>query len=182
VKRTLILSILALATALALAACKTEAEKAAAKPVDQEAAPLTASTPAQPAVQAPAGMPAGMPAAMPEGHPAPQAAAVDVTGVAKAAGGKTVGEIFAATADLAGKEVVFRGKVVKFNSGIMGKNWLHVQDGSGEAGTNDLTVTTDGTAAVGDTVLVKGVLGTDKDFGFGYKYAVIVENAAVTVE
>ncbi len=173
-KRTLILSLLALVAAAGLAACKTEAEKPAAQPVAQQAAP--------PAAQAPAQVPAGMPAGMPEGHPAPQATAVEITGVAKAAGGKTVGEIFAATADLAGKEVLFRGKVVKFNSGIMGKNWLHVQDGSGAAGTNDLTVTTDAVAKVGDTVLVKGVLGTDKDFGFGYKYAVIVEDAAITVE
>jgi hypothetical protein len=72
--------------------------------------------------------------------------------------------------------------VVKYNSGIMGKNWLHVQDGSGEAGTNDLTVTTMATAAVGDTVLVKGMAVTDKDFGYGYKYAFIIEDAQVTVE
>ena len=53
----------------------------------------------------------------------------------------------------------------------MGTNWIHLQDGTGGEGTNDLTVTTDATVAVGDTVLVKGLLAADKDFGYGYKYA-----------
>ena len=64
----------------------------------------------------------------------------------------------------------------------MGKNWIHLQDGTGAAGTNDLTVTTAGTASVGNTVVVRGNLTTNKDFGFGYKYDVMVEDAAVTVE
>ena len=74
--------------------------------------------------------------------------------------------------------------MVKFNQQIMGKNWLHIRDGSGEADakTNDLTVTTGVTAKVGDTVLVTGKLVLDKDFGYGYKYAVIIEDAKVTVE
>jgi hypothetical protein len=72
--------------------------------------------------------------------------------------------------------------VVKFSQQIMGKNWIHLQDGTGAAGTNDLTVTTDGTANTGDTVVVTGVVTTDKDFGYGYKYDVILENATVTIE
>ena len=109
---------------------------------------------------------------------------VDVSGVKKADGGKNVGEIFAGKADLSGKKVTVRGKVVKFNSQILGKNWLHVRDGSGDAAarTNDLTVTTDGTAKVGDTVLVTGELHLNKDFGAGYSYDVIVEDAKVVVE
>jgi hypothetical protein len=71
---------------------------------------------------------------------------------------------------------------VKYNGGIMGKNWLHIRDGSGQEGNNDLTVTTDAPAKVGDTVLVKGKVSTDRDFGGGYKYPVIVEDAKVTVE
>jgi hypothetical protein len=78
---------------------------------------------------------------------------------------------------------VFRGKVVKTNPNIMGKNWLHVRDGSGAEGTNDLTVTTAGTAPnVGDTVVVKGTVALEKDFGMGYQYDIIVEDAEVTVE
>ncbi len=105
---------------------------------------------------------------------------VEVGKVAKAEGGLTVAEVFAQASKLSGKQVVLRGKVVKFNGGIMGKNWLHIQDGTGEAKTNDLTVTTDATPEVGDTVVIKGLLTTDKDFGAGYKYAVIVEDATVT--
>ena len=64
----------------------------------------------------------------------------------------------------------------------MGKNWIHIQDGTGEAGANDLTVTTSAEANTGDTVLISGTLATDKDFGYGYAYDVIVEEAEVTVE
>jgi hypothetical protein len=73
------------------------------------------------------------------------------------------------------------GKVVKFNGGIMGKNWFHLQDGTGTAsdGTHDITVTTpeDVVVKVGDTVTVTGTVGIDKDFGAGYVYGAIVENA-----
>jgi hypothetical protein len=91
--------------------------------------------------------------------------------------------VFAEKDALVGKPVTVRGKVVKANSGIMGKNWIHVRDGSGSDGTNDLTVTT--TTAqpnVGDTVLVTGPVSLNKDFGMGYQYDVIVEDAQVTVE
>ena len=77
---------------------------------------------------------------------------------------------------------VVRGKVVKFLPQIMGKNWLHLQDGSGSEGSNDLTVTTATTVNVGDVVLVSGVVSVDRDFGFGYEYDVILEDAEVTVE
>jgi pyruvate/2-oxoglutarate dehydrogenase complex dihydrolipoamide acyltransferase (E2) component len=108
--------------------------------------------------------------------------AIDAAGVQKVEGGHTVAELFANKAALAGKPVTVRGKVAKFSSGIMGKNWVHLQDGTGDEGSNDLTVTTSGTATVGDTVVVRGTLATDRDFGFGYQYGVMVEDAAVTVE
>ena len=109
---------------------------------------------------------------------------IDVTDLTKPEGGKTVAELFAQQADLTGKEVTVRGKVVKFNANILGKNWLHLQDGSGDsaAKTNDLTVTTAETVKVGDTVLVTGKLVVNKDFGFGYQYDVMIEEASVTVE
>lgn len=106
-----------------------------------------------------------------------------ISGIAKAEGGLTVAEIYNGRADLEGKEILVRGKVVKFNSGIMDRNWVHVRDGSeGSGGENDLTVTTDGQAAVGDTVLVRGKLILNKDFGFNYRYDVLIESAVVTVE
>ena len=102
--------------------------------------------------------------------------------VAKAAGGKTVAEIYAERAALKDKEVAVRGKVVKYTPEVMGKNWIHLRDGSGsrDKQNDDITVTTKETAAVGDVVLVKGVVKLDKDFGAGYTYVVILEDAKLS--
>ena len=98
------------------------------------------------------------------------------------ASAKTVEQIFADKDGLKGKQIQVRGKVVKFNAGIMGKNFMHIQDGSGKEGADDLTVTTQQTAKVGDKVTVSGTLETEKDFGAGYTYKVILENATITME
>jgi hypothetical protein len=166
VSKAIIGSLLALTLTLPLAGCNkspSSSEQAAAPP--------------------PAAMPEGMGATPPHPMPATDAAPVDLAGIAKADGGKTVADVFAEKDALAGKPVAVRGKVVKVNSGIMGKTWIHVRDGSGAEGTSDLTVTT--TTAqpnVGDTVLVTGPVSRNKDFGMGYQYDVIVEDAQVTVE
>ncbi|MGE5716569.1 MAG: nucleotide-binding protein [Acidobacteriota bacterium] len=98
---------------------------------------------------------------------------------AKGANAKTVAELWAQRTALRGKEVVVKAKVVKVTPGVMGKNWLHVRDGSGSRETkdNDLTVTTNASAKVGDVVTVSGIVSVDKDFGAGYAYPAIVENA-----
>ena len=123
-----------------------------------------------------------------QGAPSPHAGvpptpSVDVK-VEKAQGpdARTIGEIYAQKASLKDKTVSVRGKVVKFNAQIMGKNWIHLQDGSGEAAknSNDLTLTTKDSVAIGDVITAKGTLHLDKDFGSGYTYAVIVEDAKVT--
>jgi len=100
--------------------------------------------------------------------------------IAPAAGGKTVAGLFAEKATLAGKKVVVRGKVVKFSARIMGRNWIHLRDGTGKRGTNDITITTKDSAAVGDVVTVSGTAATNKNFGGGYQYELIIENATVT--
>jgi len=105
-----------------------------------------------------------------------------VEGVEKLAGGVTVAELHERTADLAGQPVKLRGRVVKFTPNIMGTNWAHIQDGTGVEGSNDLTVTTDAVLQVGDLVLIEGTLVADRDFGAGYRYAVIIEGADVTKE
>lgn len=89
-------------------------------------------------------------------------------------------EVFAKKDTLNGSKITVKGEVVKFNSGIMGKNWVHIQDGSGKPGTNDLTATTQDTAKVGDKVIVTGTLAVGKDFGAGYQYEVILEDASLT--
>jgi hypothetical protein len=113
---------------------------------------------------------------------APSPAGADFSGIIKPAGGKTVAEIYADKKNLAGKTVTLRGKVVKYTAEIMGKNWVHVQDGTGTEDSHDLTVTTLGTAKVGDRVLVEGLVSLDKDFGYGYKYPVLIDNATLKAE
>jgi ribosomal protein S17 len=109
-------------------------------------------------------------------------AVVDFSGIEKAAGGLTVGEVYQQKSKLEKKPVTFRGKVVKYNSQVMNKNWVHVRDGTGTPGANDVTVTTHDTTQVGDTVLVKGTVALNKDYGHGYKYDLVVEDAKVAVE
>ena len=107
---------------------------------------------------------------------------IDFSELKKAVGGKTVVELYTEKDKLVGKEIKVRGKVVKFSPQIMGKNWIHLKDGTGAEGTDDLTITTDKQVKLGDTILVSGVLVKDKDFGYGYKYNIIVEDATITVE
>lgn len=91
----------------------------------------------------------------------------------------TVEGIFGNMAKLDKKQVTVKGKVVKVSSGIMGKNWIHIQDGTGSQAkaNHDLVCTSDKTAEMGDVVTVTGTLAKDKDFGAGYKYNAIIENA-----
>lgn len=120
-----------------------------------------------------------------ESHPQPAAAftAVDLSGIQKAQGGKTVADLYAEKDQLAGKQVVIRGKVVKTRDNIMGKNWVHIRDGSGAEKRNDLTVTTsDPLPTVGATVVVTGTLASNKDLGLGYKYDVLIEDAKLRTE
>ncbi|MCC6523343.1 MAG: hypothetical protein IT373_11825 [Polyangiaceae bacterium] len=94
-------------------------------------------------------------------------------------GATTVSELFARAASLAGKRVRLAVQIVRSTPAVLGRNWLHVQDGTGspERADFDLVVTTDQTAQVGDRVVLEGVVATDKDIGSGYRYAVLVEDA-----
>jgi len=93
----------------------------------------------------------------------------------------TVAQCYEKRADLDKKPVTVKGKVMKVSAGIMGRNWIHVQDGTGEASlkTNNLVVTSKDRPKVGDVVTISGTLFMNKDFGSGYKYNVIVEGATI---
>lgn len=95
-------------------------------------------------------------------------------------GGITIAQLFDNEKSYEGKSVKIRGKVVKVNNGIMGRNWLHIQDGTGDDNNYDLTVTTDDKASVGEIVVVEGYVTLNKDFGSGYKYDVILENSKIS--
>ncbi len=115
--------------------------------------------------------------ASPGGSPAPL-----VEKVSTPPGGMSIADVWAKRATASGQTVVVRGRVVKANYDILGANWYHLQDGSGvvAAGTHDLTVTSPARAAIGDIVIATGVLATSKDFGGGYTYDVVVEDARLT--
>lgn len=94
---------------------------------------------------------------------------------------KTVEAVHQERAQLAGSQVTVTGQVVKVNNHIMKRNFLHVQDGTGDEGSNDLVITSQQTARVGDRVTVTGTVVLDTDFGMGYSYPLMVEKATVTV-
>ena len=75
--------------------------------------------------------------------------------------------------------VRLRGEVTKYNPAIMNVNWLHMQDGTEYNGEFDLTVTTSGTVQIGDVVTIEGKVTLNKDFGAGYIYNIIIENATI---
>jgi len=108
--------------------------------------------------------------------------AANLTNIPRAPNGQTVAEILEGKNKFAGQPIAIRARVVKYNAQILGKNWVHLRDGSGAEGTNDLTVTTNVEVKVGDLVLVTGKLATNRDFGSGYTYAAIVEDAVVIIQ
>jgi hypothetical protein len=138
---------------------------------------LAAQTP--PAMQPPATQPPNDAVHMRAGA----AKAVDVgdVRVPKATGpdARTVAEIVTKGSELKDKTVLVRGKVVKYTPGVLGKNWVHLRDGSGSAsdGTNDVLVTTKDETKLGDVVLARGTVRTDINIGSGYAYRVLVEEA-----
>ncbi len=94
-------------------------------------------------------------------------------------GGYSIADIYANRNELNGKTVKVKGQIVKYNEAILNTNWIHIQDGSGtkEANNFDLAITSNEPFAVGEIVEFEGVLAVEKDFGSGYKFTVIVENA-----
>ena len=105
------------------------------------------------------------------------------TPVEPADGGLTIEKVMSDPAGVGSEPVRVRGRVVKFNAQIMGRNWIHIQDGSGnaKAGSHDLTITTDATVRVGQTIEAVGKLVQNKDFGAGYNYPVLLEEATIKV-
>lgn len=93
---------------------------------------------------------------------------------------RTVAQLLTDTGSLKGKAIRVRGTVVKFNPGIMGRNWIHLRDSSPGTPDVDITVTTPHPAKVGDVVLAEGTLSVNRDFGAGYAYPAIVEDAIIT--
>jgi hypothetical protein len=117
--------------------------------------------------------------ASPHGNIKSAPAAKAVEGIHKVEGGNTIAEIYTDKQKLNGKAIRVRGQVTKYTANVMDKNWLHIRDSST---LEDLTITTDSTAAINTVVVIEGKLALDKDFGYGYVYPLIIEDASVTKE
>lgn len=88
-------------------------------------------------------------------------------------GSVKIADLVANPKKYAGKTIQISGKCVKVNPNIMGRNWVHLQDGSKD--DYDLVITCDVQIPVGHTVTMTGKVVLDKDFGSGYKYAILLE-------
>ena len=97
------------------------------------------------------------------------------------AGCITIAKLLENKKTYSGKVIKVKGKVTKYNPSIMGKNWVHIQDGSEFQGGFDLIITTDALVAVGETVTFEGKIALDKDFGYGYLYSILMEEAKVVL-
>lgn len=95
---------------------------------------------------------------------------------------KTVAALYEGKAKLAGQTISAHGKVVKVNNGIMDRNWIHIQDGTGNGKTSDLVVTSKQTAEIGNEVAITGVVAVNRDFGSGYAYPLLIEDASIEVK
>lgn len=93
--------------------------------------------------------------------------------------GTSVADIHAQRTQLSGQQVTVTGKVVKVNNGIMKRNFIHVSDGSGTGDTESVIVTSTQTANVDDQITVTGTMKLDTDFGMGYFYPTLIENAQI---
>jgi hypothetical protein len=94
-------------------------------------------------------------------------------------GGKTIAQVYSQRDELSGKVVKIRGKVVKYNPSIMSRNWIHIQDGTESNGSFDLLITSKDEASLGQIIVIEGKIALNKDFGAGYSYPVLVEDAKI---
>ncbi|MDQ1770463.1 hypothetical protein GQR60_03095 [Labilibaculum sp. A4] len=99
--------------------------------------------------------------------------------IEKTKGITSISELFSKKDEFSGKQISVKGKVTKFNQNIMGKNWIHIQDGSDFEGNFDLTITCKDVVSIGQIIEMSGTIALDKDFGAGYTYDVIMEEAKI---
>ncbi len=92
---------------------------------------------------------------------------------------KSVEAVNLEKAALKDQVVTIHGTVTKANNGIMKRNFVHIEDGSGEGETASLIITSQDTASAGDQVIVTGKVALDTDFGFGYLYPLLIEEATI---
>ena len=97
----------------------------------------------------------------------------------------TIEEIHMWRKELKDQIISIKGSVFKVSRNIMKLDWVHIGDGTGNEKklTDDLVFTaTATTLKQGDKVIAKGKVIVDKDFGYGYFYKVIIQDATFEVK
>jgi len=118
----------------------------------------------------------------PESPSAASASAPEVVDIAPPEGGLSVAELHRRRAELAGQTVTVRGKVTKYTERVLGRNWLHIIDGTADGAVSDLTISSADRARVGDVVTATGTVVVDEDLGYGYQYEVLLKDAELAPE
>jgi hypothetical protein len=100
--------------------------------------------------------------------------------IPQAEGGIRIAGLFENKQEYQGKRVKLKAQVVHFNSSIMNRNWIHLQDGTEFSGKYDLTATSESlTVSVGQIVTLEGTLELDQDFGAGYYYEILLTDIKI---
>lgn len=102
---------------------------------------------------------------------------VEVGKIAPSQGAISLATLFSNKEKYRDQVIKITGKCVKVNPMIMNRNWIHIQDGSGQ--DLDLTITTTESIPLGAVVSLEGKITIDKDFGAGYRYDIIMEEAVL---
>jgi len=92
-------------------------------------------------------------------------------------GETSIEKLIGSSSDFGDKIVTVSGKVTKVNPMIMNRNWVHITTEPADGKNLDLTITTLENVSVDDIVTFRGRISIDRDFGAGYRYEVIMENA-----
>lgn len=104
---------------------------------------------------------------------------LDSIKISPAIDGQSIGELYKNAKDYDKQKVKVKGQVTKVNLNIMDRNWVHLMDGTKGEDRSDLTFTTMDVVKVGDTVTFEGILALDREFGAGYVYPLVVEDAVL---
>ena len=104
---------------------------------------------------------------------------LDSIKITPAEGGQSIGELYSNADKFKQKTVFVRGQVVKVNMDIMDRNWVHLVDGTKGSDKSDLTFTTLEEVIVNDVVTFEGTVSIDREYGAGYVYPLIVEDAVI---
>ena len=92
-------------------------------------------------------------------------------------GSVKISDLIASPKKYTGKTIQVSGKCVKININIMGRNWIHINDGTTEK--YDLVITSASAVQVGQNCTITGTVVLDKDFGSGYRYDILLENGVL---